>query len=53
MKPNQTKTAKLSLDKTSIVKLNDSQKQAIAGGEAGTPPVNCNKITATVIIVVG
>ncbi len=54
MKSNQTKSAKLSLGKTSIVKLNDAQKQAIAGGvNAGTPPVNCNKITATVIIVVG
>jgi hypothetical protein len=55
MKPNHTKSAKLSLGKTSIVKLNDSQKQAIAGGEAGTkvPPINCNKITATVIVVIG
>lgn len=52
MKPSQTKNAKLSLGKQSIAKLNDEQKKAIAAGVAA-PPVNCNKITATVIIVVG
>ena len=50
MKSN--KTSKLALDKQSIVKLNDDQKKTVAAGVAA-PPVNCNKITATVIIVVG
>jgi len=54
MKSNQSNTTKLSLSKQSIVKLNNDQKTAIVGGNAaGTPPVNCNKITATVIIVIG
>ena len=51
MKSN--KTSKLALDKQSIVKLNDDQKKTVAAGVAAPPPINCNKITATVIIVVG
>lgn len=40
MKPKKTTARKLSLDKTSIIRLTQSQKKAVIGGEA---PVACTQ----------